>query len=111
ALVPAARTRYLAEIAANGRRAQDDLQHRAEAATRANSLYEALRALADPALPAALERYPADALADAADASLARLRAAYNDALESVGTAALELLCRWPAIAKSATDDEYTYTV
>jgi methylmalonyl-CoA mutase len=111
ALVPAARTRYLAEIAANGRRAQDDLQHRAEAATRANSLYEALRALADPALPAALERYPADALADASDGSLARLRAAYNDALESVGAEALELLRRWPAIAKSATDDEYVYTV
>ena len=111
ALVPAARTRYLAEIAANGRRAQDDLQHRAEAATRANSLYEALRALADPALPAALERYPAEALADTSDASLARLRAAYNDALESVGAEALGLLQRWPAIAKSATDDEYTYTV
>jgi methylmalonyl-CoA mutase len=111
ALVPAARTRYLAEIAANGRRAQDDLQHRADAATRANSLYEALRALSDPVLPAVLERYPAEVLADASDASLARLRSAYNDALESVGAEALELLRRWPAIAKSATDDEYTYTV
>jgi methylmalonyl-CoA mutase len=111
ALVPPARTRYLAEIAANGRRAQDDLQHRAEAATRANSLYEALRALSDSALPAALERYPAEALASASDGALARLRAAYNDALESVGAESLELLRRWPAIAQSATDDEYVYTV
>jgi isobutyryl-CoA mutase len=111
ALVPASRTRYLAEIAANGRHARDDLQHRAEAATRANSLYEALRALADPVLPAALERYPAGAVADPSDGSLARLRAAYNDALESVGAEALELLRRWPAIAQSATDDEYAYTV
>src|SRR5512139_786754 len=82
ALVPASRTRYLAEIAANGRRARNDLEHRAEAATRANSLHEALRALDDPALPAVLERYPAEALADAGDASRARLRVAYNDALE-----------------------------
>ena len=111
ALVPASRTRYLAEIAANGRRVREDLAHRAAAATRADGLYEALRALADPALPAALERYPADAVADAQDASLARLRSAYNDALESVGAEALDLLRRWPAIAKSATDDEYVYTV
>jgi isobutyryl-CoA mutase len=111
ALVPAARTRYLAEIASNGRRAGDDLQHRAAAASRANSLHEALRALADPLLPAALGRYPAEALADASDGSLARLRAAYNDALESVGAEGVELLRRWPAVAKSATDDEYAYTV
>jgi len=111
ALVPASRTRYLAEIAANGRRAQGGLQHRAEAASRANSLYEALRALGDPALPAALERYPAEALADAGEPSRARLRAAYNDALEAVGGEGVELLRRWPAIAQSATDDEYTYTV
>jgi methylmalonyl-CoA mutase len=111
ALVPAHRTRYLAEIAANGRRAQDDLEHCAEAAARANSLHEALRALADPALPAALERYPADALADASDASRTRLRAAYNDALEAIGAEGIDLLRRWPAVAKSATDDEYVYAV
>jgi methylmalonyl-CoA mutase len=111
ALVPAGRTRYLAEIAANGRRAQDDLQHRAAAAGRANSLHEALRALDDSSLPAPLERYGADALDDPADASRARLRAAYNDALDAVGNDGLELLRRWPAVAKSATDDEYAYTV
>ncbi len=49
ALVPTQRTRYLAEIAANGRRAREDLQHRAEAASRANSLHDALRVLARPA--------------------------------------------------------------
>jgi len=58
-----------------------------------------------------LERYPAEALADAGDASRARLRAAYNDALEAVGSEGIDLLRRWPAIAKSATDDEYAYTV
>ena len=111
ALVPAGRTRYLAEIAANGRRAQDDLQHRAAAAGHANSLYEALRTLGDPALPARLERYTSEAVADGADATRARLRAAYNDALEAIGAEGVDLLRRWPAIATSATDDEYVYTV
>jgi methylmalonyl-CoA mutase len=111
ALVPASRTRYLAEIAANGRRAREDVHHRAEAASRAHSLYEALRTLADPVLPSALDRYPDAALSDAADAARARLRAAYNDALEAVGPDGVELLRNWPAVATSATDEEYAYVV
>jgi methylmalonyl-CoA mutase len=110
-LVPAQRTRYLAEIAANGRRAREDLQHRAEAASRANSLHEALRVLGDPLLPAPLDRYADAALADATDHALAKLRDAYNDALDAVGAEAIELLRQWPAVAKSATDDEYRYVV
>jgi len=111
ALVPTQRTRYLAEIAANGRRAREDLQHRAEAASRANSLHEALRVLGDPLLPTALERYADAALADASDPARARLRDAYNDALDAVGAEAIELLKQWPTVSKSATDDEYRYVV
>jgi methylmalonyl-CoA mutase len=112
ALVPAQRSRYLAEIAANGRRAHEAVDHHAEAASRAQSLHQALGALGDAALPAPLERYAAAALADAqADASVLRLRAAYNDALEAVGTEGIALLRRWPELAKSATDDQYVYTV
>ncbi len=107
ALVPASRTRYLAEIAANGRRAATDLQHRADAAARANSLHEALRTLEDPLLPAPLDRYPDAALAAAADAAQVRLREAYNDALDAVGPEAVDLLRQWPALAKSATDAQY----
>jgi methylmalonyl-CoA mutase len=111
ALVPAQRARYLAEIAGNGRRARDDVQHRAEAASRAHSLYEALRSLEDPLLPAALDRYADAALAEASDPARARLREAYNDALDAVGPEAVDQLRRWPAVAKSATDDEYAYVV
>jgi methylmalonyl-CoA mutase len=112
ALVPPQRSRYLAEISANGRRAREEVEHRAEAASRAQSLLEALRALGDAQVPAALERYPAAALEDgAADAAVLRLRAAYNDALEAVGREGIGLLQRWPAVAKSATDDQYVYTV
>ena len=111
ALVPTGRTRYLAEIAANGRRAATDVEHRAQAAGRANSLHEALRALADPLLPAPLDRYPEAAIAAPADASLARLREAYNDSLDAVGAEAVDLLRRWPAVAAGATDPEYAYVV
>ncbi len=111
ALVPAGRTRYLAEIAANGRRAATDVEHRALAAGRANSLHEALCALADPLLPAPLDRYAEAAIAAPADASLARLRDAYNDSLDSVGAEAVDLLRKWPALAAGATDPEYAYVV
>ncbi|MCJ7452352.1 MAG: methylmalonyl-CoA mutase family protein [Steroidobacteraceae bacterium] len=111
ALVPAGRTRYLAEIAANGRRAATDVEHRAQAAGRANSLHEALRALEDPLLPAPLDRYPEAAIDAPADASLARLRAAYNDALDALGAEAVDLLRKWPALATGATDPEYSYVV
>ncbi|MFO1393596.1 MAG: methylmalonyl-CoA mutase family protein [Steroidobacteraceae bacterium] len=111
ALVPPKRVRYLAEIAANGRRADLDLQHRAAAAGRANSLHEALHALQDPLLPAPLDRYPEAALADAADPAMSRLRDAYNDALDAVGPEAVALLRGWPEVAKSATDAQYAYVV
>jgi isobutyryl-CoA mutase len=112
ALVPAQRARYLAEIAGNGRRAGEEAQHRATAASRAQSLYEALRTLDDRQLPAALERYPAAALGDAeSEAAIIRLRGAYNDALDAVGIEGIALLRQWPAQAKSATDDQYVYSV
>ena len=112
ALVPATRARYLAEIATNGRRAHEAVEHRSLAASRAQSLHEALRTLGDTSVPEPLERYGATALADGdADSALLRLRAAYNDALEAVGTDGLALLRQWPTMAKSATDDQFTYTV
>ena len=49
-------------------------------------------ALGDPLLPAPLERYADAALADASDPARARLRDAYNDALDAVGAEAIELL-------------------
>ncbi len=111
ALVPAGRTRYLAEIAANGRRAATDVEHRAQAAGRANSLHEALRALDDPGLPAPLDRYPEAVIAASADASVARLREAYNDSLDAAGAEAVDLLRKWPALSAGTVDPEYSYVV
>ncbi len=112
ALVPAQRSRYLAEIAANGRSARDDVAHRAAAASRAQGLHEALHALDDPRLPKPLERVGAGEFADEqADAAVVRLRAAYDEALDAVGAEGLALLRRWPAQAQAATDDQYGYQV
>ncbi len=111
ALVPADRARYLAEIASNGRRAAEDLQHRAEAASRAHSLYEALRTLDEPVLPEPLHRFSPSNVAQADDVAQDRLREAYNDALDAVGAEGLELLRGWPAMVRSATGEKYSYKV
>lgn len=122
-LIPGTHARYLAEIAANGRRARDDVSQRAAAGRRAYGIYQALRAVRDPALPTPLERYvtqaddsgksgsPAVANEGALDGTLLELRAAYNAALDEVGAAGLSELKTWPARLKSLTDEQFTYEV
>ncbi|HEX6832134.1 MAG TPA: methylmalonyl-CoA mutase family protein, partial [Rudaea sp.] len=56
-LIPGARVRYLAEIAEQGRGINSSIAKQAEAANRAQSLYEALREIGDPKLPRELELY------------------------------------------------------
>ena len=84
AIIPGARVRYLAEIAAGGRAAHQAALAKAAAAGRAHGIYRALQALGEADLPAPLERCPEAALA-AGDASLRALRRAYNAALDEVG--------------------------
>jgi methylmalonyl-CoA mutase len=111
-LIPGSRTRYLAEIAANGRRAHQDANAAVEAARTAHGLYEALRALRDPRLPAALDRYGDTDLADtAADETRRELRAAYNRALDAVGHEAVGELKRWPQRVREVTQAQYSYKV
>ncbi len=97
-LIPGTRTRYLAEIAANGRRRTAGCgSARWKPPARAYGLYESLRALHDAPLPAPLERYPESALNDPqADATRRELRAAYNRALDAIGAEGVGELKRWP---------------
>ena len=112
ALIPGARTRYLAEIAHGGRAEKADIEKKAQAASRACGLYQALGSLKDKALPAPFERVGAAALQDdAADATRRELYAAYNAALDEVGAAALAQLAEWPARVAAATAETYTYPV
>ncbi|HEY7377948.1 MAG TPA: methylmalonyl-CoA mutase family protein [Steroidobacteraceae bacterium] len=110
-VIPGERVRYLAEIAADGRKVGRSVALRARAASRAQSLHEALAALRDPALPQALEAFADAALNEQLDASHARLRRAYNQALTEIGTEGVELLKRWPQRAEAATAEHYSYQV
>ncbi len=109
AVIPGERTRYLAEIAVHARQIQAGILTRAAAAHRAQALWESLRTLADPQLPAALDPYPQDALAG--ETAQHQLRAAYNAALREIGNEGVDLLKQWPERAKAATDAQYRYTV
>ncbi len=111
-LIPAARNRYLAQIAANGRAARSGAAAAVEAARRAYGVYGSLQQLGDPALPEPLEHYPAAALADAgADATRRALRSAYNAALDAIGTEAVRELAAWPARVRAVQEAQYSYPV
>src|SRR5262249_7599607 len=107
-LVPAARVRYLAEIAARGREARERNELRVAAARRAHGLFVSLQALGDPQLPAPLAR--AANGAGSADA-LTTVRAAYNTALDEIGAESVTALAAWPARELGVTAPEYSYQV
>jgi methylmalonyl-CoA mutase len=105
-LIPAARSRYLAEIANRGREARHDADRRATAARRAQGLFLSLQALGDAALPTPFQPVTAPA-----DAQLDALRAAYNQALDEIGADALATLRAWPQRAAGLIAPEYSYPV
>ncbi len=102
--------RYLAEIAAGGRKAHQAALAAAEAASRAHGLHRALAAAGDSLLPGPLDRYPEAALRDA-DGAIQKLRREYNAALDAVGPEGIALLKAWPERNEAATADEYSYLV
>ncbi|HKX99216.1 MAG TPA: methylmalonyl-CoA mutase family protein [Steroidobacteraceae bacterium] len=110
AIIPGPRVRYLAEIAAGGRGARHSAAKAAEAAGRAHGLHRALAALGDGSLPAPLDRY-GEKEADTGDASLGRLRIAYNAALDEIGAEGIALLKAWPARREAAEAEEFSYRV
>ncbi len=91
AIIPPARTRYLAEIAEAGRATAAEVSRQANMASLAHGCYQALEAIADGPLPAPLESYPEQALSDSADATRQALRRQYNQAL--AGLAGRSLKC------------------
>jgi isobutyryl-CoA mutase len=111
-LIPGARVRYLAEIAQSARAVAETTERQAAAARRACGLYESLRAVHDAALPGPLDPFGEATLTDsAADATRRQLREAYNRALEEMGSESIGELKGWPARARAATDETYTYKV
>jgi methylmalonyl-CoA mutase len=118
-LIPAQRTRYLSEIAEQGRAVNADIAAQADAASRAQNYYESLKALEDPALPAPFDLYSDDCVVGAAaaaptetpDRALLLLRQRYNDAVRSLSPDAVGLLKGWPERKKGLRTEEYVYEV
>ncbi|MEJ0084806.1 MAG: methylmalonyl-CoA mutase family protein [Pseudomonadota bacterium] len=106
-LIPSARVRYLAEIAAQGRQARQAAEQRASAAQRAQGLFITLETVGDPSIPAPLARAQLNGASD----GLNDVREAYNRALDDMGPEAIALLESWPARRAGVVADEYSYTV
>jgi methylmalonyl-CoA mutase len=112
-LIPGSRERYLAEIAEQARHIGEEVERKAGLAAVAQHCYEALRALADPELPPALEAYANVDLpgGEPEAGALTSLRARYNAALEDLGAEALGLLRGWERQIAAITSEQYSYTV
>jgi methylmalonyl-CoA mutase len=110
-LIPGARTRYLAEIAEQGRSINADVERLAAVAATAQHCWEALRALGDSALPAELEAYPEARLDAANDEPHVALRAHYNQALAELGAEPVALLRGWDARVAAISGETFSYTV
>ena len=110
-LIPANRTRYLAEIAEQGRGVNNAVEQQCDAANCAQHTYEALKALDDVEIPDAFAPYPPAVLTAGGDGSMLTLRQRYNAALDDMGPEAGQLLGEWPARYRGITDEKYGYEV
>ena len=110
-LIPGSRTRYLAEIAAQGRSINTQVEDKCDAANRAQHAYQALLLLNDDDLASPFETFAASRLTTGGDTSLLTLRQRYNAALDDIGAEARQLLREWPARYKGITDERYSYEV
>jgi methylmalonyl-CoA mutase len=127
-LIPGKRTRYLSEIAEQGRSINQNIIEQADAASRAQNYYESLKALEDPSLPAAFSLYAEEALVGGrhagdhdlgsgaasrseTDRSLILLRQRYNDAIRSLSQDAIDLLNSWPKRKAGLRTEKYSYEV
>ncbi|GIX33609.1 MAG: methylmalonyl-CoA mutase [Lysobacterales bacterium] len=109
ALIPAARERYLAEIAEQGRAIRRRIEAQAAIADRVQALWIALGELCDPERPPLLHPYPASALEK--EGPWTALRRRYEEALQALDGEYLALLRRWPERLQSITGEFNEYRV
>ncbi len=110
-LIPADRNRYLAEISKQGRQINQHIVQEAADASRAQHMYESLKAIDDPDLPAPLELYSPDAMSDQSDPTRLLLRQRYQEAIKSLSPTSLDLLRTWPAQYEGVKSEEFCYQV
>jgi methylmalonyl-CoA mutase len=111
AMIPGQRIRYLAEISEQGREINARVNKQAEIASRAQHVYESLRLLGDPDLPAELDPYASESLTSGDDRSLLVLRQRYQEAIGDLTQDSLALLRAWPERRQGVRAEHYSYTV
>jgi methylmalonyl-CoA mutase len=116
-LIPGDRTRYLAEIAAQGRAINADVEAKAALAEEAQHLHHALSILADEPLPAPLTPLGVGVDQESAGEpspdrdALSVLGARYDAAIAGLGPEAVSLLRTWPERLSAITAETYSYRV
>ena len=117
-LIPGNRTRYLAEIAEQGRDINKDIERQSEAASLAQHYYECLKDLEDPHLPELFCRSnelrssrSADITDSDTDGTLILLRQRYDSALSELSNEAIGLLKEWPERKEGLRTEQYSYEV
>jgi methylmalonyl-CoA mutase len=110
-IIPSRRLRYLAEIAEQGRSIDASIEQEVETASRAQALWQVLKEIPDPKLPAALVPYGTTDLAGERDPTLVTLRQRYQDAVDALSTEAIDLLRGWSQRLRAITEPEYEYEV
>ena len=108
-LIPGNRTRYLAEIAEQGRGINEEIEHQAESAGLAQNYFACLKDMGDPQLPSAFDLYRSDELSG--DNEYVLLRQRYNAALTELSSEAVSLLKAWPARKEGIRTEQYKYEV
>jgi isobutyryl-CoA mutase len=110
-MIPAARARYLAEIAEQGREINRDIEVQAAGASLAQHLYEALKVLDDPELPESLAAYPSSGAIEDGESAVSVLRERYEEARAGLSAESRALLEQWPARRDAVRAGSYRYTV
>ena len=113
ALIPGDRTRYLADIAAQGRHINHSIADQADSARQLQHCHESLKLLQDNELPELFDLYSEDSVQGGAekDASLCILRQRYNEALKSLSAESVALLKAWPKRFAAVRADSFEYEV
>jgi methylmalonyl-CoA mutase len=110
-LIPAARTRHLAEVAETVRAYRSRCERQAASASRAWALGRALGELGDR-VPEGLAAYPSEALEETAAApAVAELRRRYQEALQELDAQARGVLAEWPALRARYAAERQEYVV
>ena len=117
-LIPGNRTRYLAEIAEQGRDINQDIERQAQAASLAQNYFECLKDLQASNLPTPLveENESEEATGEAGheggdDETITLLEQRYNSAIAELSTEAIELLKEWPQRKAGLRTEKFSYEV